>query len=454
MTPTTARKIGLSLDSEAPQANDIVMPAAFPGMTEARITRWLVVEGQDVVEGDVIAEIATSTSTIEIESKAAGRVGRILVEAGTASVKVATPIAVLVGMKRDAASASSKAARSARPNRVPQPAERTSGHIVAEAAPLFDAGVERDLTYREALRDALAEEMRRDERVFLIGVEVAQNRGGASATQGLLDEFGARRVVDAPPLEHAVTGLAVGAALAGLRPVVQFDSWRSAIEGFGQILGAAIRSAVSHHGGLRVPVVFRGPDGWSPGAGPAMSVSFAAMLAHIPGLKVVAPATPADAKGLLKAALRDGGPVAVLEHAALYDTAGPVPADQDHIVAIGRAAIAREGQSLTIVTYGRGRGLARDAAETLAQDGIDAEVIDLRSLRPLDLDTVLTSVRKTTRLITLEDGWPQGSIGSEICAAVAIHAHGVLVVPPVRLAGAGLTTPCVVNAARNMMAMR
>ncbi len=297
------------------------------------------------------------------------------------------------------------------------------------------------LTYREALRDALAEEMRRDPQVFLIGVDVAQNRGAQKVTQGLLDEFGPARVVATPALVESVTGLAIGAALSGLKPVVELTSWSSALEALQSIVTAAAQTHYLSGGTVTVPIVFRGPNGWVPGASGEQSLCCAALLAHVPGLKVVAPATPADAKGLLKAAIRDPGPVLVLEHERLYDSAGPVSVSADAITPIGSAHIARPGRNVSIVTFGRALLTALDAAELLEAHDVSAEVLDLRTLRPLDVEAVVASVSKTRRLVTVEEGWPQGGIGAEIAALVGARAFAQLAAPPTRVTGADLPMP-------------
>jgi pyruvate dehydrogenase E1 component beta subunit len=407
---------------------EILMPRVVPSMADGRIERWHVAEGQSVAAGDVLAEIATASATMEIEAKAEGRIERILVPAGTAGVKVNTPIAILLD---EAQGASSPGSTHAAPN-----------FFMAAGAMSPLAAVEDLPTYREALRDALAHEMRRDASVFVLGSDVAQNRGAQKVTQGLLDEFGPARVVSSPPLDDAVFGLAIGAALRGLRPVVEITSWAKASEALEAVLATAASAHYVAGGAVSVPIVFRGPDGLEPGVPGADGRCMASSLAQVPGLKVVIPATPATASGLLKAAIRDGGPVAVLEHSALYGTRGPVEAGEgDEIYPIGRARVAREGSDLTIVTYGRGVSLAVDAAFVLEGEGISAEVVDLMSLRPLDIETVIASVRKTGRLVTVEEGLPQGGIGAEIIASVTSAAFEALKAAPVRLAGEDVPMP-------------
>jgi len=409
---------------------EIRMPSVTPSMTDARIARWHVAEGQTVAPGDVLAEVATTTATLEIEAENEGRVERILVPAGTEGVKADTPIAILLGTARPSAS------RGDRP--APSPILTFAALGPADTFDKLDtpapAGVE--TTYREALRDALAEEMRRDPDVFLIGVDVVQNRGALKVTQGLEDEFGARRVVSVPPLDEALMGVALGAAMAGLKPVVEVSNWGRAFEALGPYLATAAQTFYLSGGAQAVPVVLRGPNGLAPGQTGEDARCVASLLARIPGLKVVQPATPSAAKALLKAAIRDNGPVAVLEHEELYATRAPI---EDVEVKLGAARIARAGSDVTVVAAGRATILALAAAETLASNGIAAEVVDLMSVRPLDRNTVVASVKRTGRLVTVEDG--DGGIGAELIAAVAEEAWADLERPPVRLAGAPVPMP-------------
>jgi pyruvate dehydrogenase E1 component beta subunit len=417
--------------------NKIVMPALSAAMKDGRIAKWHVREGQAVAAGDVIAEIATETATVEIEAKSEGRVEKILVPAGTAGVRVNTPIAVIRDANVAARPADKVAAR--RPSQRPvHPAPALPRSRNPEPVISGETGM---LSYREALRDALAEEMRRDPAVFLLGVDVAQNRGAQKVSQGLLDEFGRARVITAPGLEDTFTGLAIGAALSGLRPVVEFTSWAIALEAIHHILGAAAETGYVSGGAMTVPIVLRGPNGWAPGMAGSQSRCFASLFAQVPGLKVVAPASPADAKGLLKASVRDPGPVVVLEHELLYGCVGPVPQSADWISPLGTARIARRGRDITIVAYGRAVYTALEAAQALDSDGVDAEVIDLRSLRPLDMDAVVTSVSRTRRLLTVEEGWPTCSLGSEITASVVARAFDRLAAPPGRLSGSDTPMP-------------
>jgi pyruvate dehydrogenase E1 component beta subunit len=413
-------------------------------MTDGRIARWHVSEGQSVAAGDILAEIATATATLELEAKNEGRVEKILVPAGTEAVKVNTPIAVIEAEGPPHAHAPSHGDEKHSDERPGTRASRPARHASAvsshrsELAAAQPAGAPQRLTYRESLRDALAEEMRRDPDVFLIGVDVAQNRGAQKVTQGLLDEFGSERVVTAPALIECFTGVAIGAALSGLRPVVEVASWSAALEAIQPIFNAGEAHYLSG-GAVTLPIVIRGPNGWTPGGAGEQSRCCAALLSHVPGLKVVAPSTPADAKGLLKAAIRDPGPVLVLEHERLYDTAGPVPADS--VGSIGVAHVARPGDHVSIVTFGRGVLTALEAAEILAASEISAEVLDLRTLRPLHAQAVMASVLKTRRLVTVEEGWPQYGIGAEITALVATAAFGRLAAPPMRVSGADVPMP-------------
>lgn len=414
--------------------DEIVMPALSPAMTDGKIAKWHVAEGQTVLAGDIIAEIETATATAEIEAKDEGRVERILVPAGTAGVRVNTPIAVIRPELAGRAAGPGHAAPTTAP---PSPAPSTR----ARPTKAERSGATHTLSYREALRDALAEEMRRDGSVVLFGVDLAQNRGAPKVSQGLLDEFGPERVVTTPALEDAATGLAVGAALAGLRPVVEFRSWAVALEAVQYILATAAETGALSGGVMAVPIVFRGRNGWLPGAAGVDSRCYASLFAGVPGLKVVAPASPADAKGLLKAAIRDPGPVVVLEHELLYAETGPVPVSDDVVVEIGRARRLVPGRDLTIVAYGRAVSAALSAAAKLATAGIEAEVIDLVSLRPLDVATVADAVARTGRLVIVEEGWPDCSIGSEVSAAVVERAFDRLAAAPVRLAGRAAPMP-------------
>src|SRR5215813_1137931 len=441
-------------------ATEILMPALSPTMEEGKLAKWLVAEGQAVKPGDVIAEIETDKATMEVEAVDEGKVSKLLVAEGTEGVKVNTPIAVLDGD----AGATTKAAPAAQP--APPPAAPASRAAPASAAPPHPAAAPRPApapaapapepaaeaetstqTMREALRDAMAEEMRRDPDVFLIGEEVAQYQGAYKISQGLLDEFGPKRVIDTPITEQGFAGIGVGAGMAGLRPIVEFMTWNFAMQAIDQIVNSAAKTLYMSGGQLGCPIVFRGPNGAAARVAAQHSQCYSAWYAHVPGMKVVAPSNPADAKGLLKSAIRDPNPVLVLENEILYGAHGPVPKGE-WLVPIGKARIARAGSHVTIVSFARGMLYALDAAEQLAKEGIEAEVIDLRSLRPLDLETVIASVRKTNRLVTVEEAWPVCSVGSEICARVAIEAFDYLDAPPAKISGADVPMPYAANLER------
>ncbi|WP_026868298.1 transketolase C-terminal domain-containing protein [Hyphomicrobium zavarzinii] len=410
---------------------EILMPIVTPSMTDGKISRWHVAEGQQVAAGDVLVEIATPTATLEIEAEDEGHVERILVPAGTEGVKVNTPIAiVLAGVQQKPLSARGLA----------QPLGFASLDPLPDLAPAPPRSAETaGRSYREALRDALAAEMRRDPDVFLIGVDVAQNRGAPKVAQGLLDEFGPSRVVSVPPIEDALFGVAVGAAMAGLKPVVELSHWGRSIDSLGAYLASAAETFYLSGGKLPVPIVFRGPNGFVPGMTGQDARCVAAQLAHIPGLKVAQPATPCAAYALLSQAIRDPGPVALLEHDQLYATR-----EQGDVAeggALGAARIARAGSDLTIAAIGHAVFGALEAAGRLSAEGIEAEVIDLMCVRPLDRDAVAASVARTGRLMTLEQGWGDGGIGAELVASIASRSFASLKCAPVRLAGAAVPMP-------------
>ncbi len=421
----------------------ILMPALSPDQQEGKLARWLVRAGDRVRAGDVIAEIEADRSTMEIEATDDGTLVEILVPAGTLNVRASTPIALLngVAVRVDGTGPETAGADA-------DPVETGAAVPLAVGDEPASDGAFDHITLREALRDAMAEEMRRDAGVFLIGEQVGEGGGAHKAGQGLIEEFGAGRVLDTPIATQGFAGLAIGAAMAGLRPVVEFMSWSFASQAVDQIVNSAAKTRYRSGGEMSVPVVFRGPDGASSRAAAQHSQCFAAWYAHVPGLKVVAPSTPADAKGLLKAAIRDPDPVLVLESEALYAATGPVPRGEDVLVEIGRARIARPGRDVTIVGYGRAVTTALAAAELLAAEGIDAEVIDLRTLRPLDMATVVYSVERTNRIVTVEEAWPVCSIGSEVCARVAIEAFDHLDAPPAKVAGADVPMPYAANLER------
>jgi pyruvate dehydrogenase E1 component beta subunit len=436
-------------------ATQILMPALSPTMTEGKLARWLKNVGDDVKAGDIIAEIETDKATMEVEAVDEGKLARILVEEGTEGVAVNTPIAVL-GADGEDTSASEPApapAAAKQPDppaeaKQPEPASKQAepqAPAPAKASPEKDWGPTKPITVREALRDAMALEMRRDEDVFLIGEEVAQYQGAYKISQGLLDEFGARRVIDTPITEHGFTGMAVGAALNGLKPIVEFMTFNFAMQAMDQIINSAAKTLYMSGGQMGCPIVFRGPNGAASRVGAQHSQCYASWYAHVPGLKVVSPWSSADAKGLLRAAIRDPNPVIVLENEILYGQTFDCPTDDDFILPIGKAKIERAGKHVTIVAFSIMVGVALKAAETLAEQGIEAEVINLRSLRPLDTATVVESVKKTNRLVTVEEGWPFAGIGAEIAMQITEHAFDWLDAPPVRVHGLDVPLPYAAN---------
>ncbi|MEZ5842187.1 MAG: pyruvate dehydrogenase complex E1 component subunit beta [Hyphomicrobiaceae bacterium] len=438
---------------------EILMPALSPTMEEGKLAKWLVKEGDAVKSGMIIAEIETDKATMEVEAVDEGRLGRILVAEGTEGVKVNTPIAVILADGEDAsAAARPKAETKSNGASAPSPAIAPAAAPAVHAAPQASADpADMELpagtqfvtqTMREALRDAMAEEMRRDGDVFLMGEEVAQYQGAYKISQGLLDEFGAKRVIDTPITEQGFAGIGVGAAMAGLKPIVEFMTWNFAMQAIDQIINSAAKTLYMSGGQMGSPIVFRGPNGAAARVGAQHSQCYSSWYAHVPGLKVVAPSNAADAKGLLKSAIRDPNPVLVLENEILYGTSGEVPKVDDWLVPIGKARIARGGGDVTIISFARGMVYALEAAERLAGDGIEAEVIDLRSLRPIDWETILASVRKTNRLVTVEEAWPVCSIGSEICAQAAIQCFDWLDAPPAKVSGADVPMPYAANLER------
>ena len=431
----------------------VLMPALSPTMEKGNLAKWLKNEGDKIKAGDVIAEIETDKATMEVEAVDEGTLGKILVPEGTADVAVNTPIAVILSDSEDASAvkdaskqapkpAQQRKAESAPPLSKPVPAEPKA----AVAEPDVPEGTEMvTMTVREALRDAMAEEMRRDETVFVMGEEVAEYQGAYKVTQGLLQEFGPRRVVDTPITEHGFAGLGVGAALAGLKPIVEFMTFNFAMQAMDQIINSAAKTRYMSGGQMACSIVFRGPNGAAARVAAQHSQDFSAWYSHIPGLKVVAPYTAADAKGLLKAAIRDPNPVVFLENEILYGQSFPVPKLDDFVLPIGKARIARAGNDVTIVSFSMGMSYALKAAEELAKDGIDAEVIDLRTLRPMDTDTIIASVQKTGRIVTVEEGWPQGGIGAEIAARVMAGAFDYLDAPVTRVSGKDVPMPYAAN---------
>ena len=430
-------------------ATELLMPALSPPMEEGTLAKWLVREGDAVTSGQVIAEIETDKATMEFEAVDEGVLGRILVGEGTAGVKVNTPIAVLVEEGEDASATPAATARTvAEPVEAPavampaQPPAREEPEPEPEVPPGTSLHPQ---TVREALRDAMAEEMRRDGDVFLMGEEVAEYQGAYKISQGLLDEFGPRRVIDTPITEHGFAGLAVGAAFAGLRPIVEFMTFNFALQAIDQIINSAAKTLYMSGGQMGCPIVFRGPNGAAARVAAQHSHDFAALYAQIPGLKVVMPYTAADAKGLLKSAIRDPNPVIFLENEILYGRSFEVPDIADHVVPIGKARVAREGTDVTIVSFGIGMSYALKAAELVAEEGISAEVVDLRSLRPLDAETVIASVRKTNRCVTVEEGFPVGSIGNHISALLMERAFDWLDAPVLNCTGKDVPMPYAAN---------
>ena len=440
----------------------VLMPALSPTMEKGNLAKWLKHEGDKVKAGDVIAEIETDKATMEVEAADEGTLGKILVPEGTADVAVNTPIAVILGEGEDA-SAVNDAVRPASSPRAGQtappivtPIARSEAPAVAAAAvaprpepvaaPEVPPGTEMVMmTVREALRDAMAEEMRRDETVFIMGEEVAEYQGAYKVTQGLLQEFGAKRVVDTPITEHGFAGLGVGAALAGLRPIVEFMTFNFAMQAMDQIINSAAKTRYMSGGQIGSSIVFRGPNGAAARVAAQHSQDFSAWYSHIPGLIVIAPYTAADAKGLLKAAIRDPNPVVFLENEILYGQSFPVPKLDDFVLPIGKARIARAGRDVTLVSFSIGMTYAMKAADELAKEGIDAEVIDLRTLRPMDSAAVIESVKKTGRIVTVEEGWPQSGIGAEIAARVMAEAFDYLDAPVARVTGKDVPMPYAAN---------
>ena len=433
------------------------MPALSPTMEEGKLAKWLVKEGDTVKSGDILAEIETDKATMEFEAVDEGRIGKLLVPEGAEGVKVNQPIATLLGDGENAAAATK--APAAKPPAKPQVAGTAAPapNVVLRTASAIEPGpLSNDpeipegtemgtMTVREALRDAMAEEMRRDDTVFLIGEEVAQYQGAYKVSQGLLEEFGARRVIDTPITEHGFTGLGVGAAFAGLRPIVEFMTWNFAMQAIDQIVNSAAKTRYMSGGQMSSPVVFRGPNGPASRVAAQHSQDYSAWYAHIPGVKVIAPYFAADAKGLLKAAIRDPNPVIFLENEIAYGRSFPVPKLDDFVLPIGKARVVKSGKDVTIVSHSICVGLILEAAEKLAADGIDAELIDLRTLRPLDTATVIASVKKTNRIVCVEQGWPICSIGSEICSQVMEQAFDYLDAPPTKVTGKDVPMPYAAN---------
>ena len=431
---------------------DILMPALSPTMEEGTLAKWLVAPGDSIKAGQVIAEIETDKATMEVEAVDEGVIESLLVPAGSESVKVNAVIAKLKG-EGEAASApvaepapaiASAAEAKSETHAAPAPAKAYVAPLAAD--PDIPAGTAMTkITVRDALRDAMAEEMRRDDKVFLMGEEVAQYQGAYKVSRDLLAEFGDRRVIDTPITEHGFAGLGVGAAMAGLKPIIEFMTWNFAMQAMDQIINSAAKTLYMSGGQIKASVVFRGPNGAASRVGAQHSQDYSAWYAQIPGLKVIAPYDAADAKGLLKAAIRDPNPVVFLEHEMIYGTEFEIPDVDDWIVPIGKAKVRREGTDVTLTAHSRMVGLALQAAENLAEQGISAEVIDLRTLRPLDIDTIVESVKKTNRLVTVEEGWGPMGVGAEVVARVTELAFDYLDAPPLRVCQEDVPMPYAAN---------
>ena len=430
-------------------ANQILMPALSPTMTEGTLVKWLVNEGDIVQSGDVIAEIETDKATMELEAIDDGVLGKIFVQEGTEGIAVNTPIAVITADDEDLTSVEENISKKAEePGSLEQPQKAQSEPISPVTETIvekFNLGTKNSITVREALRDAMAEEMRQDETVFLLGEEVAEYEGAYKISQGLLEEFGEKRVIDTPITEHGFAGLGVGAAFGGLRPIVEFMTFNFAMQAMDHLINSAAKTLYMSGGQMGCPIVFRGANGAAAGVAAQHSQCYASWYAHIPGLKVLAPYSGEDAKGLLKSAIRDPNPVIFLENEILYGQTFDVPDDKDFTVPIGKAKIEREGTDVTVVTFSIMVGLALEAAEALAEQGINAEVINLRTIRPLDVETIVNSIKKTNRVISIEEGWPVAGIGSEIAAISMEHAFDYLDAPLLRVCGEDVPMPYAKN---------
>jgi pyruvate dehydrogenase E1 component beta subunit len=437
-------------------STEILMPALSPTMTEGKLARWLKQVGDPVHAGDVIAEIETDKATMEVEAVDEGKLARILVDEGTEGIAVNTPIAVLAADGEEVKETRPPKRAEAAPPKVAAEAEdqtaiarrgteQRAPETAAAPAPEKDWGPTKPITVREALRDAMALELRRDPSVFLMGEEVAQYQGAYKVSQGLLDEFGPKRIIDTPITEHGFAGMAVGAAMNGLRPIVEFMTFNFAMQAMDHIINSAAKTLYMSGGQMGCPIVFRGPNGAAARVAAQHSQCYASWYAHVPGLKVVAPWSSADAKGLLRAAIRDPNPVIVLENEILYGQTFECPTDEEFITPIGRAKIERVGRDVTIVAFSIMVGVAMKAADALAEQGIEAEVINLRSLRPLDTGTIVESVKKTNRVVSVEEGWPFAGIGAEIAMQVIEHCFDWLDAPPTRVHGVDVPLPYAAN---------
>ena len=437
---------------------EILMPALSPTMEEGTLAKWLVKEGDTVASGDILAEIETDKATMEFEAVDDGTIGKILVSEGTEAVKVNTAIAVLLEEGEDAGDIAAPAAPASNGAAAPVPAEARAPDPVApppetpapdvspDISPDWPEGTEmRTMTVREALNSAMAEEMRADDTVFVMGEEVAEYQGAYKITQNLLEEFGAKRVIDTPITEHGFAGIGVGAAWGGLKPIVEFMTFNFAMQAIDQIINSAAKTNYMSGGQLGCPIVFRGPNGAAARVAAQHSQDYAAWYAHVPGLKVVQPYSAADAKGLLKTAIRDPNPVVFLENEILYGRSFDVPVLDDFTIPFGKARVAREGTDVTIVSFGIGMSYAMEAAEKLAEDGVSAEVIDLRTLRPIDYDTLIASVMKTNRCVTVEEGWPVASMGNHLSSVLMTRAFDYLDAPVINCTGKDVPMPYAAN---------
>jgi pyruvate dehydrogenase E1 component beta subunit len=444
----------------------VLMPALSPTMEKGNLSKWLKKEGEAIKSGDVIAEIETDKATMEVEATDEGTLGKILIPEGTADVAVNTPIATILADGENASdlgkavapAKQEKAAESAPPaaeaKSAPAPKDESAAEHAAPAAPKAAAEPDPEvpegtemvtMTIREALRDAMAEEMRRDPDVFVMGEEVAEYQGAYKVTQGLLQEFGAKRVIDTPITEHGFAGVGIGAAMAGLKPIVEFMTFNFAMQAMDQIINSAAKTLYMSGGQMGCSIVFRGPNGAAARVAAQHSQDYSAWYSQIPGLKVIAPFSAADYKGLLKAAIRDPNPVIFLENEMLYGHSGEVPKLDDYVIPIGKARIVRSGGHVTIVSWSNGMSYALKAADELAKEGIEAEVIDLRTLRPMDTDTIVASVKKTGRAVTVEEGWQQNGIGAEIAARIMEHGFDYLDAPVRRVSGKDVPMPYAAN---------
>ncbi len=443
----------------------VLMPALSPTMEKGNLAKWLKKEGETIKSGDVIAEIETDKATMEVEATDEGTLGQILIPEGTADVAVNTPIATILADGESASDAKTsapakpeKAAEAKAPEPKPEKSEAkaeakpaseakpSAPKAVVEPDPEVPAGTEMvSMTIRDALRDAMAEEMRRDPDVFLMGEEVAEYQGAYKVSQGLLQEFGARRVIDTPITEHGFAGIGVGAAMAGLKPIVEFMTFNFAMQAMDQIINSAAKTLYMSGGQMGCAIVFRGPNGAAARVAAQHSQDYSAWYSQIPGLKVVAPFSAADYKGLLKSAIRDPNPVIFLENEMLYGHTGEVPKLDDYVIPIGKARVVRTGGHVTIVSWSNGMTYALKAADELAKEGIEAEVIDLRTLRPMDTDTIVASVKKTGRAVTVEEGWQQNGVGAEIAARLMEHAFDYLDAPVARVSGKDVPMPYAAN---------